>query len=287
MHLKTVAKYIRRSPYQSVAAILIMILTFFTISVFAFMSVFSVKLINYFESRPQLTVFFKDNTRQSDIDSLKSQIENTGKASSIKFISKEDAFKIYKDQNKNDPLLLDLVTPDILPASFEISAVKAEYLSDLASTVKGQPQVEEVVFQKDIVDTLISWTNAFRAIGIALIAVLSTVSVFIILTIIGIKITIRKEEIEIMKLIGATNWFIRAPFILEGMFYGFVGALFGWSFSYLILLYSSSRLELFMKGIPVFPIDSSIIIGIFGVEVLGAVFLGAFASFLAVLRYLK
>lgn len=231
MHLKTVLKYMRRSPYQSISAALIMILTFFSITLFALLTIISVRLITYFETRPQLTVFFKDTAKREDITALEKKLEDTGKSASIVFVSKEEALKIYKEQNKSDPILLDLVTSDILPASIEVQAVKAEYLSDLASIVKGSDIIEEVVFQKDIVDTLILWTSTIRKVGVVIVSVLMLISVFVILTIIGIKITIRRDEIEIMKLIGASNWFIRAPFLLEGMIYGFIGALVGWGVS--------------------------------------------------------
>ena len=220
MHLKTVAKYIRRSPYQAIAAVLIMTLTFFVISIFSLLTIFSIRIIQYFESRPQLTIFFNDQATSEEVNSLKQKFQATGKTVSINFVSKKDALKIYREQNKNDPILLDLVTEDVLPSSLEIQATRAEYLSDLAKIVKDSNIVSEVVFQKDIIDTLISWISAFRKVGIGIISVLLTVSFFIIITIIGIKITIRRQEIEIMKLIGATNWFIRMPFLLEGILYG-------------------------------------------------------------------
>lgn len=287
MHLKTVAKYIRRSPYQAVSATLIMALTFFSISLFAILTILSVRLVDYFESRPQLTVFFKDTAKKEDIDSLRRKLQDTQKTSSITYVSKEEALKIYKDLNKNEPILLDLVTADILPASIEVQANKAENLEELASIVNGNSNVEKVVFQKEIIDTLVSWTNAFRKIGMTVIFVLLVESMFVILTIIGIKITIRKDEIEIMKLIGASNWFIRAPFLLEGIIYGFAGALIGWGISMSLLFYATPLLESFLKTVPVFPISPLILFELLGLELLIACFLGMFASYLAVLRYLK
>lgn len=287
MHLDTVAKYIRRSPYQAISAALIMTLTFFTICIFAIITILSIRLITYFESRPQLTVFFKDVTKPENIDALKSELQSTGKTSSITFVSKEDALRIYKEQNKNDPILLDLVTADILPSSIEVQATRAEYLADLARIVKSSPNVEEVIFQKDIVDTLISWTNLFKNVGIAVIIILVIVSIFVILTIIGIKITVRREEIETMKLIGASHWFIRMPFIVEGALYGFIGAIISWMISYGLLLYFQPALTSFLKGVPIFPLSPVLMLEVLGLQIILAVTLGAFASFVAVLRYLK
>lgn len=287
MYLNTVSKYIRRSPYQAFSAGLIMSLTFFAISVFALLTIISVRFISYFESRPQLTIFFKDAATREDIGQIQKQLEDTGKTSLMVYVSKEEALKIYKEQNKNDPILLDLVTADILPASIEVQAKEAKHLSDLAGIVKGSELVEEVIFQKDIVDTLISWTNAVRYVGLAVIAILVTVSVLVIITIIGIKITVRREEIEIMKLIGASNWFIRAPFLLEGIFYGFIGAAFGGGLAIGLFYYFSPALEAFLRGVAIFPLSPLIMLELLLVEVLIACILGAFASYLAVLRYLK
>ncbi len=277
----------RRSPYQAISAALIMTLTFFTISVFAFITILSVRLIDYLESRPQLTVFFTDTASQDDINSLKNRLEVTGKTILVRYVSKEDALKIYKEQNKKDPILLDLVTADVLPASLEIQTSKAEYLSSLIPIVKQTKNIEEIIYQQDIIDKLIAWTNGLRLVGLVVISVLVLVSVFVILTIIGIKITIRREEIEIMKLIGATNWFIRTPFLLGGMIYGFVGAFLGWAVTYGLLFAFTPQLESFLKGMPILPISPILSLELLGFEILIACFLGAFASFMAVLRYLK
>lgn len=287
MHLKTVAKYIRRSPYQAISALLIMTLTFFVITCFAFLTIISVRLIDYLESRPQLTVFFSETSTPEDINALKTQLEQTQKTVLVRYVSKEEALKIYQQQNKSDPILLDLVTADVLPASLEVQTLQAEDLSSLVPIVKNAASVEEIVYQQDIVDKLIAWTNGLRIAGVGIISILIVVSIFVILTIIGIKITIRREEIEIMKLIGASNWFIRTPFLLEGMFYGFIGALLGWGLAYGILLLITPQVSSFLQGMPVFPISYVIILSVLGGELLAACVLGVFASFMAVLRYLK
>lgn len=287
MHLRTVFKYMRRSPYQAISAGLIMTLTFFAVSVFAFLTILSVRLIDYLESRPQLTVFFSDTASQEEIVALKKRLEDTGKTVSVRYVTKNDALKIFKEQNKSDPATLDLVTADILPASLEVQTSKAEYLSTLVPLIKESKNIDQVSFQKDIVDRLVSWTNALRIIGIVVISTLVLVSIFVILTIIGIKITIRREEIEIMRLIGASPWFVRTPFLLEGAIYGFLGALIGWGVTYGVLLLLTPQISSFLEGVPIFPISYMISLEILGAEILTACFLGVFASFIAVLRYLK
>jgi len=284
---RTTLKHIRRSPYQSLAAVLIMVLTFLAITVFAFIVFGSSQVLNFFESKPQVTAFFKDTATEQNIDDLKNQLNQTGMISSMKYVSKDQALQIYKAQNKNDPLLLDLVTADILPASLEISTVKIEDLSTVSNIINKSPYVSQVVYQKDIVSRLTQWTNAIRIIGIILIILLTVVSVFIMMTVIGFKVSQRRDEIEIMKLLSATNWYIRLPFMLEGVFYGAIGTLLGWIIASGALLYFSPDLETFLHGIPIFPISPVFFVGLLFGELVLAVLLGVFASSLAVLRYLK
>lgn len=285
--LDTSWRHIRRSPYQSLSAIIVMTLTFFIASLFALLVLGSTKIINFFESKPQITLFFIDEASQKDIEGLEGRLRDTGKVASLRFISKEEALKIYQEQNKDDPLLLELVTANILPASLEISAINVQELASLAEVVKSTPIVEEVVFQKDIVDTLTSWTNAIRLIGLAFVASLGLVSIFTLIMVIGMKIAKRKDEIEIMRLVGASSWYIRWPFIIEGAIYGIIGATVAWVLSYGILLYITPFLKSFLTGIPLFPVDPLLMLSLLAVEVSLATMLGTLGSFLAVLRYLK
>ncbi len=285
--IKTTNQNIRRSPYQAIAAIVIMTLTFLVVSFFVFLIAGSSKIVTFFESKPQVTAFFKNEAKQQDIDSLEKSLKQSEKILSVKFVSKKEALAIYKEQNKNDPLLLDLVTADILPSSLEISTHKIGDLSPISDTLRTSPIVSEVIFQKDVVATLTAWTSALRRIGVAAILILSLVSLFIIVTIIGIKISQKRQDIHIMGLIGATNWYIRWPFIFEGIFYGVVGAFIAWVVSSASLWAATPFLSTFLKGIPVVPVSPIFLLELLFAELILAVILGGSAAYLAVLRYLK
>lgn len=285
--LKTTWHHARRSPYQAFAAVFIIAQTFFVASIFTFFILGSAKIIQYFESLPQVTVFFKNEAKQDQIDALKDKIQATGKVSKIRFVSQQEALKIYREQNKEDPLLLDLVTADILPSSLEISTTKISDLSGISDMLRNSSIIKSIIFPKDVIARLSEWTNALRKIGIGFIAVLGLDSIFIMVIIISIKISQKKEEIEILRLIGATSGYIRRPFLLEGIGYGLTGAFFGWVLASGTLLYATPFLSSFLKGIPIFPISPVFFLEILGVEFVLAIFLGVFSSFLAVLRYLK
>lgn len=285
--LKTTWHHARRSPYQAFAAIFIIAQTFFVASLFTFFVFGSAKIINYFESLPQVTVFFKNDVKQEGIDALKNNIQATGKVSKIHFVSKQDALKIYREQNKDDPLLLDLVTADILPPSLEISTTKISDLSSISDMLRSSSIIKSIIFPKDVIARLSNWTDSLRKIGIVLITVLGVDSIFIMAIIISIKISQKKDEIEILRLIGATSGYIRSPFLLEGIAYGVVGAFAGWLLASATLLYASPFLSSFLNGIPILPISPIFFLELLGVELVLAILLGVFSSFLAVLRYLK
>lgn len=286
-HMTTAWKHIRRSPYQALAAILIMVVTFLAVSVFSILIVGSSKIISYFESKPQVTAFFYDTATTQQIQQLEGQLKATGKVSDMKYISKEQALAIYRQQNKNNPLLLDLVTADILPASLEISTYQITDLPLISASLKKDAIVQEVVFQQAVVATLTTWTDTIRIIGAGLIVILAIVSILIMATIIGMKISQKKEEIEVMQLIGATKWYISWPFIYEGMFYGLVGTFVGWIITSAALFFTTPILENFLQGIPLFPVPWYFYASLLGGEILLALLLGWFASLLAVNRYIK
>jgi cell division transport system permease protein len=286
-HFKTTWTHIRRSPYQALAAILIMVLTFFVATVFVLTAGGFQIILRYFETRPQVTAFFEDKVTPQQVDTLKAKLAETGKVKEAKYISKEEALAIYREQNKNDPLLLEMVTANILPASLEVSTTDIAYLGEIAQILGNEPEVEEVIFQEDVVKALHNWTNTLRKVGVGLISTLGLVSLLIVLIIIGMKITLRREEIEILQLIGASPWYIRAPFIFEGIFYGIVGAILAWGISYLILLYSTPFLLEFLAGIPILPVPIFFMLALLGAEIFAGVLIGILGSLLAVKRYLK
>lgn len=144
-----------------------------------------------------------------------------------------------------------------------------------------------MLYPQDIVANLIRWTDALRKLGLVIIMVLALDSIFLMIIIIGIKISQKKEEIEIMRLLSATNWYIRWPFMLEGVFYGVIGAFFGWLVATGMMFYALPTLHAFFGSIPVLTISPLYLLILLGFEMIIAIIIGIFSSFLAVLRYLK
>lgn len=287
--IEVAKKNIRRTPYQALAASMVMFLTFLTLSSFLILAISSQKILRFYESKPQAIAFFKDGTTQTDIKAIENKLSQTGKVVKFKYVSKDDALNIYRERNKSNPMLLELVTANILPASLEISATTPEDLSPISEVVKKEPVVEEVVFPEDVVSSLMSATRLIRIVGSAIVGFLITFSILIIVMVIGFKIRIKRSEIEIMKLLGASTWFIRLPFITEGVVYALSGAILGWASSFAILWYFEPVLRgsLGEAAQQLFILSPVLLLGLFGIEVLVATLVGSIGSLVAVRRYLK
>lgn len=283
----TTRKHIRRTPYQALAAVAVLTLTFFLASTYFLVMSGSEMILRYFETRPQVTIYFQDEVSQEQITSIQQKLEASQAVSSVNYISKQDALKIYQEQNKDDPILLEMVTADILPASLEISATSATALPQIAQSTADEEGVEEVVFQEDVIDALTAWTKAVRISGVALLSFLTITSMLIILIIIGLKVSARKTEISVLRLIGATRWYVIGPFILEGVIYGLLGAFFAWGSTYVLLLYSTPFLVSFLGEIPLLPVPIWFMLSLLAGLATSGILIGSLASLLAVRRFLR
>lgn len=280
-------KNIRRMPYQALSAVAVLTITFFVGQLFILLTLGSQKILTYFETRPQISAYFEDETLESDILALKRNFEGKEYVEMVDYISKEEALEIYREQNKEDELLLEMVTADILPASLEISAKSVDQIPTIKNELTGLPGIEEVVFQQDVVEALSKWTSGIRLVGLGLVVFLVATSMLIVVIIVGMKVASRRHEIGIMQLLGASRWFIVGPFLLEGAFYGVVGGFTSWVLSFIMLLYLTPFLVEFLGDIPLFPVDALVMILVMLASVVSGVLIGMAGSALAVKRYFK
>lgn len=296
--MKTLLTSIRRTPYQSFAIYLSLFLTLFLSAVLIFCIQFLYGLLGYVESRPQVTIYFQSQVTESDILKVKKDLLDTGKVNSIKYISKNDAYTLYKDANKDNPLLLEMVTPDILPASLEIYAKKPSYLPEIANLLNSIVGKDEVNFQKNVVEKLLSITNIVRIISLCFFVFLMSTTIVIVITITHFKVALKRDEIELLRLLGAPTGYIRKPFIQESLILAFfasitVSLLFG-IFLFILSPVAQSYLQgiqsliIDMNGwkLTVWPISTLYAFGLFISLTLYGLFIVFIATFIATHKYL-
>lgn len=278
---------IRRTPFQAIAASMVMLLTFLALQIFVILAAGSQSSLRYFESKPQVIAFFKDGTTDQDVSAIENALHQETRVTNTKFVSKDMALKIYQEKNKNDPTLLELVTANILPASLEISTQTPQDLQPIAEILKREPVISEVIVPEDVVSTLTSVTRIIRFVGGGTVGFLMVFSTLVIVMIIGFKIRLKRTEIEIMRLLGASPSFVRNPFILEGMFYGIAGAILAWIISYSLLWYFTPFLQGYLGEVKLLPVNPLFMLTLLGGSLVLACFVGGLGSFAAVRRYLK
>jgi cell division transport system permease protein len=142
----------------------------------------------------------------------------------FEFISKEKALAEAKKLFKNDSDLFQSIGPNDLPTSFRVVPIRAELTDTVAGRFRSQPGVDSVSTASKAVHSLLSFTNWVRYLFIGLSLVLLASSLFLIVNTIRLATFARRREIEIMKLVGASNWFVRVPFMAEGLVQGLLGA---------------------------------------------------------------
>ena len=253
--MKEIFTGLRRTPYQSLAGFSVLFFTLF-LSLILFMSLSFVNgFLSYIETRPQVTVYFQPKTPTASIFKVRDELSASGKTLSIKYIDQRQAFEIYKELNKDNPLLLEMVSPEILPPSLEIYAKKPTYLPEIAEYLKKQGDVDEVQYQKDIVDKLLNLTNILRKATIIFFAYLIFMSVIVLTTITLFKIALKSKEIELLRLLGASNSYIRKPYITEGLFLGSVASLISFLIVIVVFLYFNQFLKSYLAGVPALNLD--------------------------------
>lgn len=297
IHLKTAFDYIKRSPFQALAALFVFSLTFFVGTMLAVMVYSSANLLAYFETRPQIIAFLKDGIAPEQISALQNRLTGDIRVKDVRYVSKEEALEIYKQATSDNPLLSELVSPTIFPASLEFSVSDLRFAQEVINEVKKEGIVDSVGFTaslggektlEDVVGRLRTLTSYLKIGGGIFVAVLAGTSFLIILVIMGMRIASRRGEIEILSMIGATPAFIRSPITLEALIYSSVGAFVGWLAAFLIWLYATPSLINYFGEIPILPQGTLNLFGLFAAilagELLLAVGLALLGSYLAVSR---
>lgn len=181
------------------------------------------------EHRVNVIAYIREDAPPGKVRELQSSLQNRSDVLEVIYVTKDEALARLREHFADRAELLAMVSDNPLPASLEIRARNPESLENIVSLLETKvgPEsvLEEVALQEDIVERLLSLTTATRVAGVAMTAGLAVVSLFIVINTIRIAVYSRRQEIEVMKLVGATDWFVRWPFVFEGMLYGLLASL--------------------------------------------------------------
>lgn len=176
------------------------------------------------EKFDEIHVYLKDDIQKESIDKLGDDIKEIDGVLTVIFQSKEQALEVMKQRWGDEAYLLEGLEDNPLPNSYIIQLKDISYADEVVSCLQGYSSIEEIKYYKDIVEKLMTIAYFIRMGGLILIGILVLISIFIISNTIKLTVAARRKEISIMKYVGATNGFIRGPFIIEGMLLGLIGS---------------------------------------------------------------
>lgn len=226
-----------RNGWMSVASILTVAISLFVFGVF-FLLVLNVNNVaDNIESTIEIKAYFQDDISQEEINATQKQIEALPGVSSIQFIGRDDALNSFKNQFGEKSDLLEGLWKNPLPDSVTVKTKTADDVVPVAQSIENMGNFQKVRYGQGVVEKLFDLINWVRLLGVGMMILLGVAAVVLVAITIRLTVFARKREITIMKYVGATDWFIRWPFFMEGVFLGLIGSLV--SVLALVLSYSS------------------------------------------------
>lgn len=289
----------KRSSFVSLSSVLVMTITLAVVTLI----IFSQAILNFslksLEDKVDVTVYFTLDAQESEMLKFKESVEALPEVASATYVSAEEALNNFKARHENDYLTLQALEEldrNPLSATLNIKAVEtseyeaiSRFLEDGGTLDGSQKDIIDKVnyFQnKLVIDRLISITEGAKRLGIALTIILIAISIIITFNTIRLVIYIAREEISVMRLVGAENHYIRGPFLVEGMIYGLISSVITMIIFYPITLWVGTNMTTFL-GINMHTYYLSNFFQLFVVNAIFGMILGVISSYLAVRAYLK
>ncbi len=294
------AKSFARGGVVSVATVLIMTVTLIIIGSLVFLSAILGNTLTGIKDKVDVNVYFVVNAEDADILSLKTKLESLPDVAGVTYTTRDEALVNFRERHKEDSLTLQALEElgdNPLGASL---AIKANDPSDYEGIVKflsddpsvspaSGPIIDRINYyqNKTVIDRLTNAIDATERAGIVVVLLFAIASLIIAFTTVRLAIYTARDEIAVMRLVGATNMYIRGPFIVAGIMSGVLASILALLFFYPATWYAGVSLSAWLGGFSLFTYYLEHFAFIFLLLVSVGVLMGAFASFLAVRRYLK
>jgi cell division transport system permease protein len=287
-----------RNGFVSFSSIFVMIITLLVIGSILFTNVLLKSALANIESKVDINVYFVTTATESDILAIQQELQALPEVSSATYISADQALADFKQRHQDDQFTLqalDELNSNPLGAIINIQAKDpsqygaiADFLqSKSVSPTDGLPIIDKINYNQNqaAIDKLTSIINLSREVGIALTIILAAVTILVTFNTIRLTIYISREEISIMRLVGASNKYVRGPFVIVGIMYGIISAIIATGLLWPIAYFLNKAQNLFGVSVYSYYIDN---FGQIFLIILGAgIVIGAVSSYLAVRRYLK
>lgn len=238
---------IKDNGFLSAVTIITIALSVLIVSAFALFFTNANNVMNYWEKGVRIMAYLKPGISQKNILDIKRKIQGIHGVRDVNFISKEEAFKKLKEQMKRQSSILMNLNENPLPDAFEICMIESsqtgEKVESIATKIESLTSIEDVEYGQKWLERFTNIFDLFRLAGYAMGGIFFMAAVFIVANTIRLAIYTRQEEIEIMRLVGASEKFIRGPFYIESIIHGTLGGIIGIAALFITFKVISSNVE--------------------------------------------
>lgn len=289
-----------RNAVVSLSAIFVMAVALFVVGSTILSSVFLESSLAEIKNKVDINIYFNPDAEEADIFVMKRGLEGMPEVAAVEYISRDQAIINFKKRHDNDYLMtqaLDELVDNPLGAILNIKAKDTNQYEAIAKHIKsdqdaagvGSNLIYNVNYSKNkvVIDKLSAITSGVERVSVAILMVLIVIAIVITFNTIRLAIFVSREEIAIMRLVGASNMFVRGPFIIEGIMYGMVSAIVATALFYPVTLWLKGATSDFYGGVDLFNYYIEHLNQIFLILLSTGMGLGALSSYLAVRKYLR
>lgn len=278
---------LKRHNWMSIASISTVAVSLFVLGIFMILVLNMNRMASFLESQVQISVYLKDDLSKEDIRGIGNDIRDLQGIYTVEYISRADAEKRLRERLGEQAYLLDaLGEENPLPDSYEVTVRDPSMVETAAQAIAEFSGVEQTKYGQDVVEHLFDITRLIRIFGLVLMLLLAGATLFIISNTIRLTVFARRKEVAIMKYVGATDWFIRWPFVLEGIVMGFAGGVVAAIALKLVYAAAAAKIYDTLAFFPLIPEQPFMtIIGI--LIVISGMAIGALGSSISLKRFLK
>lgn len=284
-----------RNKWLSSSAISMLALAIFGITSLLLANVLINSLTSNLEDKIDISVYFHLTAEEDDILGMRKELIKLGEVRSAEYVSTDEALARFKDKHQDNIVLmqsLDELDNNPLEASLNIKAQQASQYGAIVEFFNNenyQGIVDKINYMenKAVIARLSSITKNIRQVGFVILLILAILAVLVSFNTIRLTIYSARKEIKVMKLVGASNWFVRGPFVIEGGIHGIIAAAIALFFIYPIVWFLSPKITLYLPGTDLSYFLRENFFTIFLMQMIIGITLGAASSLIAVRRYLK
>lgn len=284
----------KRNNALSIATVLIMIMTVSVVTSLFLLQKMTQFLITTLEEQADISVYFKERTKEEEILKVVEEIRKIPETKSVEYISRDEALATFVERHKENPVLIESLIEVGNPflASLNIKAWQASQYEAIANFLEAghfENLIEKVDYhqRKPVLDKLFSMTSGINRVGIALTIILASLAILVAFNQVRMAIYNSGEEISIMRLVGASDWFIRGPFLIQGIIVGFFAIIICFLIFVPLLYFLNPKIDLLLPGFNVFNYFLRNFGVIFLIQLSTGVGLGIISSLIAIRKYLK